>query len=444
MRNPLRVRFVRHVAMTGGAQAVQATSAMIAGVVVARALGADAKGTLSVLTALGGMAVMLASLGVQLSGVYFLGRFKSERDAVLSNNLLVAVTGGLVTTVGLGAAGVVFHDALLPGIDQGLFLLFVCSVPFFYFNQFGRGLLLGLGRVGRYNLPEALNGGVILLGTVLAIALLGDHLGPLVALRVGVEVAIAVLVAVWLFRAARFRWHPSLAMLRRQLAYGLRNYASSLLWMFLLQSDIVLCNHFLGNSDTGIYSVAVSLGLPITMLAGVVGVLTFQRVSAEDSRPTRIAQTNRAARVLLPVAAVGIAGIGLVAQWLIPVVYGHRFEPAGVALLLLLPGFLAYSLEMVLMNFLAGEGSPLIIVWAPLVGLVLNVALNVVLIPAWGIDGASATSSLAYIVVLVLVTRYYVRSTGSRLRAIFVTKSSDVEQLFGVRRAHAGAGAQAA
>jgi O-antigen/teichoic acid export membrane protein len=442
--NPLRVRFVRHVAMTGGAQAVQAAAAMVAGIMVARVLGADAKGTLSVLTALGAMCMMLGSFGVQLSGVYFLGRFKSERDAVLSNNLLVAVVGGTLAAAALALVGVAFRHEVIPGIDVGLFLLFTLSVPFYYFNQFARSLLLGLGRVGRYNIPEALSGAALLIGTASAILVFGEHLEPLIGLRIAIEVGVAALVAVWVRRAARFRWHPSLAMLKRQLAYGLRNYASSLLWMFLLQIDIVLCNHFLGNATTGIYSVAVSLGLPITMLAGIVGVLTFQRVSAEDSRPVRIAQTNRAARVLLPLAAVGIALIGLLAQWLIPLVYGQRFDPAGVALLLLLPGFLVYSVEMVLMNFLAGEGSPPIIVWAPLTGLAINVVANLFVIPRWGINGASVTSSVAYGVVLLLVAQYYRRSTGSSLRDTFVVRGSDLAGLLGRRGSSGRAEAQAA
>ena len=433
---------MRHVLMASGARATQAVSAMVAGILVARFLGAEAKGTLSVLTALASMGVLLASLGIPLSGIYFLGRFKEERDLVISNNLVAGALGGVLTAGLLVAVATAFSDAILHGIEVSLLVLYACSVPFYFFNEFGRGVLFGEGKIRQAYLPDILGGGGLLIGTALALLVFGEHIVPLVALRVVVEVVVTFYVLFSIRRQTPFRLNTSRPMLRRQLGYGLRNYASSLMWLFLLQSDIVLCNHFLGSGDTGVYSVAVSLGLPITMLAAVVGSLTFQRVSSEASRATRIANTNRSVRILVPLVAVSIIATGALAFWLIPVVYGSAFSGAAAALALLLPGFLAYSIEIVLMNFLAGEGSPPIVVWAPAVGLAINVAANSFVIPRWGIDGASVTSSAAYGVVLLLVLRYYMRSTSSSLRDLFATRGADVDALLGGRAA-AGPAAEA-
>jgi O-antigen/teichoic acid export membrane protein len=426
MRKLFRVRFVRHVAMTSGAQASQAALAMVSGILVARLVGASARGTLAVLTATGGMAVLLASLGVHFSGVYFLGRFKSQRDAIVSNNLLAGVLGGLATGAVLAVVGVLFHRTLLHGIGLGFFVLYVCCVPFNYFNEFGRSLLLGIGRVGTYNIPDVFGGLALFTGTALAIVVFGRALLPLVALRVIVEVTTAVGVVAFILRAARLRFAPSRPLFQKQLKYGVRNYGSSLMWLFLLQSDVVLCNYFLGSHRTGVYSVAVSLGLPITMLAGVVGTLTFQRVASEERRERRIAQTNRAIRVLFPLILLTIAAMAIGARWLIPVIYGREFDPAVDALLLLLPGFLFYSLEIVMMNFLAGEGSPPIVIWGPLVGVVINVVANIFVIPRWGINGASVTSSVAYAVVFLLVLAYYKRSTRSSILDVLGTRLGDI------------------
>jgi O-antigen/teichoic acid export membrane protein len=431
MRNPLRNRFVRHVTMTGGAQVLQAAFAMAAGILVARALGAPARGTLAVLTALGSITILLGSLGIHLSGVYFLGRFKEEHDSVISNNLLVGAIGGIGAALGLAGVGLAFQGALLHGIGLDLFAIFLFSVPLLYFNQFGRTLLLGAGRVGGYNVPDLLGGSALLVGTAGAIVVFGHELTPLVALKVVVEVAITVVTVAMLRRSVRFRFSPSRALLRRQLRYGLRNYTGTLFWLCLLQSDIVLCNRFLGTGPTGVYSVAVALGLPITLLAGAVGTLTFQRVSAQESRATRIAQTNRTARVLLPLATLGAIALGLLAHVIVTLVYGREFEDAAPALILLLPGLLAFSVEVVLMNFLAGEGSPPIMVYGPAVGLCVNFVANLFVIPRWGINGASVTSSVAYAIVLLMVLRYYLRSTSSTVAEVLAARRDDVTALFG-------------
>lgn len=429
MRNPLRVGFVRDVALTGGAQFAQAFLALLAGVLVARYLGPSGRGTLSVLLALGSMAVLLGSFGLHFSAVYFLGRFKAEREGVVSNVVLAGITGGLVAGVTLAAAGTVFHRQLLHDIRPEIFFLYVLSVPLMYFNSFGRAIILGLARVRVYNVPVLIEGSGLLLGTAGALALFGSRLEPLVILRVVIELAIFALVFLYIIRSVRLRLRLSRELLRRQLGYGLKNYASSLGWLFLIQSDLILCNYFLGNGPTGVYSVAVSLGLPITMIASVVGTLTFQRVSADDDRTRRIANTNRTVRILVPTVTTLAVAVGVSAVWVVPFVFGAQFNAAANALILLLPGLVAISLELVMMNFLGGEGSPPIVYWAPIAGLVLNLGANLFVIPRWGIDGAAVTSSVAYGAVFALLLAYYLRWTGSRLREVLVLRGDDVRSL---------------
>jgi O-antigen/teichoic acid export membrane protein len=87
----------------------------------------------------------------------------------------------------------------------------------------------------------------------------------------------------------------------------------------------------------------------------------------------------------------------------------------------------------VIMNFLGGEGNPPIVVWAPLVGLVLNLGANLFVIPRWGIEGAAVTSSIGYGLVLILVLVYHLRSSGSRVRDVALVRTSDVAALRGSR-----------
>jgi O-antigen/teichoic acid export membrane protein len=425
-KNPLRVRFIRDVAMTGGAQFLQAAAAMVAGVMVARVLGPAAKGELTVLAALGTISVVLASLGLHHSAVYFLGRFKADRDAVISNNVLVGLVGGLCTALALGVAGVAFSDALISGIPLGVFLLFLPFVPFNYFNEFSRRVLLGSGRVALYNLPDFVTGAALVVGTGLVLLIFGEHLVPLVVLRVVIELSIACVMAFHVGRAIGFRLRPRRGVLNRQARYGVKNYASSLLWMVLLQGDLVLCNYFLGNAPTGVYSVAVSLGLPLTMIGAVLGTIVFQRVSADSSESNRVANTNRVVRVLIPILLVAMALLGAVADWIIPTVYGSSFAAADKALLLLFPGLFALAVELVLMNHLAGEGSPPIVYLGPLAGLVVNFGANIFVIPRYGINGAAVTSSVGYGIVLLLVGREYLRLTGSRIRDLVAFRRVDL------------------
>jgi O-antigen/teichoic acid export membrane protein len=427
----LRIRFVRDVALTGGAQVLYAAATMIGGVLVARVLGPGGRGALSVLTAVGSMAVLLLTLGLHTSSIYFLGRFKEDRDTVITNTLIAATVGGIGTAVLLALTGLAFHDVLVPGIALNLFLVFVLSVPFNYFNEFGSRTALGIGRVALMNTALFTGGGGLLAGTAAIFAIFGAHLMPLLVLRVAIEVITAIIFAIAIWRITRFRFRPSIELMRRQVRYGLRNYASSLLWTFLISGDILMCNYFLGKDETGVYSIAVSVGLPVTILAAAVGTLVFQRVSADDSRANRIVNTNQLLRLLTPVVTAAALGLGLVATWAIPFVYGDDFRPAISALLLLLPGLVALTIETVIMNFLAGEGSPSIVYRAPIAGVVVNFGANVFMIPWLGIDGAAIMSTIGYVLVFAIVLRHYARSTGSQLGDILKLRREDVSRLVG-------------
>jgi O-antigen/teichoic acid export membrane protein len=427
----LRVRFVRDVAFTGGAQALQAVLAMLTGIIVARYFGAQARGILSVLVALGTMTVLVGSLGIPSSSVYFFGRFKSSRDTVVANSLVMAITGGVVSGAALLVLGLLLHRQLLGAIPARFFLLFLAGVPFMYFNAFGQRILLGAGRIRTSNVPYAVQGVGLIAGTGVAILLTGRRLAPLIGLRVMIEVVTTLFLLLAIRRLARPRLRLARPLFRQQLGYSMRNYASSLLWLFLLQSDLVLCNYFIGSARTGVYSVAVSLGLPVTMLANVVGTLTFQRVSSEDARERRIANTNRSMRLLAPITALAMVALGTAAGTIIPVIYGREFTDASTAFVLLLPGLFAFCIEIVLINFLAGEGSPPIVYRAPFVGLAVNVLANIWVIPRWGIDGAAVTSSVGYSIVLALVLRHYLRATHSRLSDVAFATTEDVRALVG-------------
>jgi O-antigen/teichoic acid export membrane protein len=425
MKRFLRIGF----ALTGGAQLFYAGASMVGGILVARALGPQGRGTISVLMAVGALSVLLASLGVYTSSIYFIGRFKEDRDAVISNATLAGLAGGVITAVILAAVGMAFHEHLLPGISIGLFLVFVLSVPFNYFNEFESRTALGIGRVGLMNLPLVVGGGSLAFGTAAVLAIFGHDLLPLVILRVATEGVVAVVLFVAVRRITAFAFKPSRRLFGRQVRYGVRNYSSALLWAFLLQSDILLLNHFVGTGETGVYSVAVSLGLPVTVLAAALGTLVFQRVSAEESPRNRVEDTNRLLRMLVPVAALATIGIGVAAPWLIPAVYGDAFGDAVGALELLLPGLFVLTLEIVLMNFLAGEGAPSIVYRAPLVGLTLNFCANLYVIPRWGIDGAAVTSTIAYTLVFLVVARFYLRWTESDVAHAFVLRRADIAVL---------------
>jgi O-antigen/teichoic acid export membrane protein len=64
------------------------------------------------------------------------------------------------------------------------------------------------------------------------------------------------------------------------------------------------------------------------------------------------------------------------------------------------------GLNTVFMNYFAANGMPAFTILSPAFALVVNVALNAVLIPRWGAVGAAGASSIAYALMLAASVGY--------------------------------------
>jgi O-antigen/teichoic acid export membrane protein len=105
--------------------------------------------------------------------------------------------------------------------------------------------------------------------------------------------------------------------------------------------------------------------------------------------------------------------VGLGAHVVLLALFGHAYVGSVLLLRWLLPGTYALGLLAILSYYYAGIGYPTasILVW--LGGLVANIALNVVLIPAFGTVVASVTSSGCYLGILAGQMFVFVRTGGT-------------------------------
>jgi len=99
------------------------------------------------------------------------------------------------------------------------------------------------------------------------------------------------------------------------------------------------------------------------------------------------------------------------------------------AFLVILPGILALSVAKVLSSYISGLGLPAPVATASVISLVINVAANLLLIPAWGIVGASAASLISYTVQAVILLGMAVRLTHRGPAAFLIPGREEVRRL---------------
>jgi Na+-driven multidrug efflux pump len=91
----------------------------------------------------------------------------------------------------------------------------------------------------------------------------------------------------------------------------------------------------------------------------------------------------------------------------------------------LLPGVLLLTIFKVMNMDLAGKGKPWISMYAMLPALIINIVLNIVLIPNFGANGAAIASTISYSVAALLFLFFYSKTVNVPIKTILHFQKSD-------------------
>ncbi len=161
--------------------------------------------------------------------------------------------------------------------------------------------------------------------------------------------------------------------------------AGMLLSALYFRIDVFLVDQWRGTEAVALYNAAFRLLEAVRLLpAAVMAVALPVLCQADDTRPLRRVS------FALTSLGVGVAAIAwMTAGWLVPVVYGASYVGGVAAFRILMLSFPLMSLNSVLTHQLIGWHGQRAYAAVCGLALVLNVALNIKLIPALSIEGAA-------------------------------------------------------
>jgi len=190
--------------------------------------------------------------------------------------------------------------------------------------------------------------------------------------------------------------------------------------------DILMVQAFRSSAEVGYYSISASLVEMMWYLPVAVGFVVFPRTAAGRGSADRAAET--AVLMRWTFAALGLFAIFVVVAIdpLINIAFGGAYLPAADSARLLMPGALMMSVYMVLGSYLIGAGRLRSLMFASVTGAAVNILLNLIMIPKYGINGAAVDTTISYAVTGLLVVRVFVGKTGIRMKDIFLPSLAEV------------------
>ena len=385
-------------------------SGFAAGLLVARALGAEARGVVALVALTYGQAASIASLGFDSALLHFGARAQDDLKALARRGLLTAVGQGLVAAV---VGWVLLRTLLSSQVSpaRGAITIAALAAPAVLVVAHGHAVLRAAGRLVEASVLEVVAAVTTL--TVVVGGVVTDRLGMAAAGAAAGSGLCGILTAVLLQRlpgaGGAGRAPASFGTILR---YGLAGHVGTVFQSLNYRVDVFLVALLLSATDVGIYAVAVSLAEALLLLPNALGALVMQRAALD---PSSVRATQLTLRLGLAVATVGGVVVAVVSVRLVPLVFGREFAGATAAILALLPGILALVVWKTLVNDLAGRGFPTVKSVSAGLALVVTLAADLVLIPSFGIAGAAAASSAAYAAAAAVAAQHYRSATGRSL-----------------------------
>jgi len=191
-------------------------------------------------------------------------------------------------------------------------------------------------------------------------------------------------------------------------------FITTLFVMIYQRLDIVILSFFRKPEEVGHYNAAYKLmeGMGLIAASFVQAVYpVMSRLFVE--RPDRLALAYRQSlRYLLAFLVPAAAGLTVVAWDLVPACFGPTFVPAAVALMILVWGQLLDGLNPLLAQALRAADRERTVAWITGVGAATNIVANLILIPPFGLYGASVATVISFGVVLWLNQRGLAKVLG--------------------------------
>lgn len=186
---------------------------------------------------------------------------------------------------------------------------------------------------------------------------------------------------------------------RRLLDYNVATTVFILLTASLYHVDIVLIRTMLGGEVTGYYKAALALAEFLWLVPHVLQITLLHSTSRlwSQGQLDRISELlAQSIRVSVLVVSLLAAGLFVLAEPFVTLYFGAAFKPAVVPLLILIPGAVGFSIARPVFAVGQASGNLRPLIAATGISAVLNLVLNLALIPRLGTTGAAIATSTSY------------------------------------------------
>lgn len=395
----------------------------IISVILTRLLGPEGRGIITAIFIIPNLVVSLADLGVRQATAFFVGRKLYSVEDILSSNLFI----WLITSIlSMGLVLVYFKINYVDEYGWVLVIIALLTIPIRILITYLTGIIQGIQKIGIINLKSLLSFFVNLLGVLIIVWLF--NLGVVGAATVTLLVEIIALI--YLFNFIRKIYKVKVKYVRPIPQKIIKKGITYALALFILslnyRIDIIFLEQLTSASEIGIYSVGTSLAELIWQLPASISLVLFSKSASSKNDIEAHTRAVRILRLSLPILFIVCIIFALLSKYFITIIYGTDFQRSAEIINILLPGIFIITISKVLHPDMAARGYPLYGLYVFIGPLLINILLNILMIPKYGIIGAAWASTISYIIGGFLYGMVYAKKIGIKLSQLLILQKEDI------------------
>ena len=391
---------------------------MFVGIWVARYLGPEQFGLLNYATAFVALFGVVASLGLSSIVVRDLVKEPGNANSILGTAFILQFLAGILAYILVLTTIIIFQpdddSVRLIVMVLGFILLFKASeVAKYWFES---------QVMSKYTVW--VENSIFLLMSIIQVILILSH-APLMGF-VWVTVAGGLLVSIgylWVYSwqagvIASWRFDYNRAKLLLKDSWPL--LLSGMAIMVYMRIDQIMLGQMLGNGAVGIYSAAVRISevwyfIPMAIAASVFPSVIKLKKESENNY---IDHFQRLFNLMVMLGVAVAIPVSFFSDWIITLLFGPDYIKAGTVLIIHIWSGIFVSLGVTSGMWLVNENLQKLALYRTLAGAVVNIVLNLYLIPSMGVVGAAVGTLLSQ-----FIAAYMFDLFNTKTRAIFWMKT---------------------
>lgn len=381
--------------------------------IVARYLGPDGLGLFSMVTMIAGIIVLIAGMGIDIAVVKYVAEYKNDKNrlhAVFSSAFITVAIFGVAASIVLFVLSDKFASIFDMSSLSPLLKIYAFVFPFSLTYGIILGVLNGLREMKYYSIIKTLYGILMFLFILtflfLGFGVEGAVIGAMLALIVATLIAGIIIKKFVHFTISDYRKNTKMLT-----SFGSRLVGVNMIGQIYHYIDILMIGYFLTSTDVGYYAVAMSLSRFFWLVPGAMATVAYPTIS-ECWAKNDIQAINKLVDKATKYSAciLVFAGMSVIffAKDIITFLFTSEFLPAVLPLTILIIGTVTSGILKSVGGIFASVGKVNVVLKISAIGAVVDIILNIALIPTYGIIGAATATTAAY-VLNVIITIYFLR-----------------------------------